>query len=104
MVAKQQKRSNGGTHFSKVAKCINVWRNGSNHARIYECFAARHGEARADACARRLPPRPLRGRWGSLSASEGYLLLCGIAEVTGAFVDAVGRHQTSARARRRSQG
>ena len=35
-----------------------------------------HSTQKAHAVARKLPQRPLRGRWGSVSASEQILLQC----------------------------
>jgi hypothetical protein len=44
---------------------------------------------RSKTVTRHLPPRPLRGRWGSATAAESFLLQAGIHELPSAFAAAV---------------
>eukprot|EP00969_Alexandrium_andersonii_P169283 7483394-Alexandrium_andersonii.AAC.1 len=53
-------------------------RRAPHHAsRIYKAWAAHRGVERADSVAKSLPPRALKGRWGSIDAVERKLLLAG---------------------------
>lgn len=64
-------------HYSDIAKVTNVWRSPGTADKIRKAFIQLHGEARAKATVPRLPPRALRGRWGSITSVELFLLLAG---------------------------
>lgn len=90
IVGKQLKRLSPLGYYSKVAKIINVWRSCGTPHKIFRAYKAMHGEKRAKEVANRLPPRALRGRWGSITAAEEFLLKCGHAELPAVFCNAVG--------------
>lgn len=54
--------------YASIAKVVNVWRSHGNHKKLKESL----GEAKLG-----VPPRPLKGRWGSVSNAEAFLLKCG---------------------------
>lgn len=56
---------------------------------MYESWAHLFGKPRADQIARTLPPRPLRGRWGSIHSWDLFLLRCSYNELPAVFRDAV---------------
>eukprot|EP00969_Alexandrium_andersonii_P266592 11782183-Alexandrium_andersonii.AAC.1 len=60
--------SDGALYFSALATTINAWRSAQNARKIrdkwMELFPATVGPLK------RLPPKPLRGRWGSASQTE----------------------------------
>ena len=59
-------------YFSSVAKLINCWREDPAsflHASVKVC-----GVAMARDRCRKMPPRCLSGRWGSISQSEAYIM------------------------------
>ena len=93
IVGKQLKRLNPLGYYSKIAKIINVWRSCGTPRKIFRAYSAMHGEQRAKEVASRLPPRALRGRWGSITAAEEFLLKCGHAELPAIFCNAVGEHE-----------
>lgn len=78
-----------GTYWSGLAKLINVWRTGSNAKLLFRSYESLHGLARAKAVAGTLPPRPLRGRWGSASRAETFVLRSSRSELTAAFKHAL---------------
>ena len=55
--------------FKNLAILVNTWRSHEARLKLYEEFLA-HSPERAKVCASALPPRPLKGRWGSVSAAE----------------------------------
>eukprot|EP00969_Alexandrium_andersonii_P090130 3980243-Alexandrium_andersonii.AAC.1 len=61
-------------YFSRLATTVNVWRSGSNPIKLREAWKTCCGPACAEAAAKRLPPRPLRSRWGSVTQTETNLL------------------------------
>jgi len=61
---------------SKTAVVSNVWRSGKNATLIHAGFVELYGKAVADDVARKLIPRPLRGRWGAIFQVLVYLLRC----------------------------
>ena len=80
IVAKQLKHLDG--HYSDVAKIINSWRATGCPSKI---FAA----SGKNPCYKTLPPRALKGRWGSVSAAEAYLLRCGFEDLPKIFSQAL---------------
>ena len=62
------------SHFSQVAKMCHVWRAGTTATSMKTWFAREYGEPLADKTFKKLPPRPLRGRWGCIHASEEFFL------------------------------
>lgn len=90
IVGKQLKRLNAYGYYSKLAMVINTWRSCGMPHKVYKTYVEKHGEKRARTVVKRLPPRALRGRWGSISASEAFLLDCGYNELPGVFASAVG--------------
>ena len=59
-------------YFSGMGMFVNTWRGAQNGKKIAAVWKVRCPETLD--CCRRLPPRPLRGRWGSISACEKWLL------------------------------
>ena len=88
IVSKQLKRLH--THYPDVSKVVNVWRTVGMPSKIHQEYAKRYGQERANATTRKLPPRALKGRWGSISAAESYILACGFTELPDVFASAVG--------------
>ena len=88
IVGKQLKRLDG--LYSQIAKVVNVWRATGNAWKIYNTYCDMFGEKRARQVAKRLPPRALKGRWGSISSVESFLLNCGATELPAVFKAAVG--------------
>lgn len=87
-MSKQLKRLDG--HYSAVAKVINVWRSTGTPAKIFDAFVQRRGHDWAKSVARRLPPRALKGRWGSIHSSEAFLLRAGHEDLPEVFAQSVG--------------
>ena len=54
--------------FSSLAKIVNLWRE--NARNMYLTWCNLHGSPSASVHARRLPPRCLAGRWGSVANTE----------------------------------
>lgn len=75
--------------FNVYAKISNTWRSWSNAAKIKSMWAALYGPERAKVAARSLPPRPLRGRWGSVEDLECFLLRCTRGELLEVFMTAL---------------
>jgi len=63
-------------YFSSVAKLVNVWRTSSYARLIRTKWIAIVGPIDRKSVLMRLIPRALRGRWGSISATEAYLKEC----------------------------
>ena len=63
-------------YWSNLAKLTNTWRSGSNAKKVFQAWQDLHGAAQAKRCAGGLPPRALRGRWGSKSNAERFFLRC----------------------------
>ena len=80
-VAKQLKRLDG--HYSDVAKIVNTWRGTGIPMKIFKASGK-------NPVYKSLPRRALKGRWGSMSAAENYLLRCGFEELPKIFSDALG--------------
>ncbi len=72
-------------HFAKCAQIVNVWRSWGNAAKIKELWTALYGKDRADIVCSSLPPRPLKGRWGTVEEIEKRLLVCGSIELATVF-------------------
>ena len=72
------------THGS-YPQCVNVWRAQSNSLKLRDAYTELWGQEESDKVLRRLPPRPLRGRWGSLTGAEAALLKCGQKRLAPAF-------------------
>ena len=81
MVKRQLTRVN--SFFSNMAKMSNSWRSPHIAAQMYRNWAILFGEARAKEVAGRLPPRVLKGRFGSM-------------HLVGRFFLRATKHQTSA--------
>ena len=65
-----------GKYFGSLAKVVNLWRSRGNPKKIREGlrqYHHDHGDRATDTRARKLPPRPLTGRWGAVSNTEIYL-------------------------------
>ncbi len=71
-----------GDYWSKLATAVNTWRSPHTTARLHAVWSRLHGPQRAKAVFRRLPPRPLRGRWGCVSACEDHFLRAGYSETS----------------------
>lgn len=72
-------------YFATLAKSINVWRTPQNPKKFYNSVAELYGRPRADAVAKRLPTRPIRGRWGNVSSAEADLMRVGSEQFPRAF-------------------
>ena len=59
----------GCGHFGTLAKCVNVWRAPTNSSRILEKWKQLYPND--PSMPKRLPPRALKGRWGSCAAMFG---------------------------------
>ena len=75
---------------------------GTVRKQIYQAWTSLHGPASAASGAKRLPPRPLRGRWGSVSSTESHLLRAGQHELTSSFHAACSSPACKARQRKRN--
>ena len=54
------------SHFSEVAIMCNVWRSTHMATRIFKAWASMFGHPRALRACRRLPGKPIAGRWGAV--------------------------------------
>lgn len=79
-----------GSYFSTIAKMTNTWRASMNAQRIFRVWKRLYGEARAKKVAGRLPPRALRGRWGSIDDVETFFLHATKPECERVFKEALG--------------
>lgn len=87
VVSKQLQRLNG--HYTSVAKIVNVWRSVGIPFKIHQLYQQKFGQDAAKVV-RRLPPRPLKGRWGSIASAEGYLLSARPLDLRAIFKVALG--------------
>ena len=62
-------------YVSKLAMIVNTWRSLGIAAKIYAEWEELYGDAAS--FLRKLIPRCLRGRWGSVTKVQDYLLACG---------------------------
>ena len=85
IASKQMRRTGKGDHYKKMMKHCNVWRASGNSKKIWAAWCQVNGDADATRAIRSLPPRPLRGRWGSAQHFRKYLLAAGQAETVNAF-------------------
>jgi hypothetical protein len=67
-------------YFGNVAKFIHCWRSSGKHIVLKKAWANMVSEDRADVIFKRLPSKPLKGRWGAISSSEEHILKCGPTE------------------------
>jgi hypothetical protein len=74
-----------GSHWSDLSKCVNCWRSPHASGRLYQAWKEIAGDAQAEAVFRRLPPRPLKGRWGSVATCERFFLEAQWAAVVRGF-------------------
>ena len=70
-----------GGHWARLAMLVHLWRGSGNAARIKQAFADLVGLEAAERCAGSPPPVPIRGRWGSATASEARVLRCDRCEL-----------------------
>eukprot|EP00973_Karenia_brevis_P083689 11611262-Karenia_brevis.AAC.1 len=61
-------KKNGHTwrYYSGIAKLVHVWRDSSRN--MFKEWVYTFGAQDAIRCARRLPPKPVSGRWGCIAA------------------------------------
>ena len=64
------------THYPSLARIVNTWRSSGNAKKVQESYTEKYGPEAAKVVSR-LPPRPLRGRWGSIDGTEHYLIKVG---------------------------
>ena len=64
-------------YFSQLCTIINVWRSHEARHKIFRAWVDLTDQERGRQAAGCLPPRPLKGRWGSLDAAERFLLRAG---------------------------
>ena len=62
-----------GKYFSSLAKIVNTWRTRGNPQKIRQGLMTFHDLDVADPRGKRLPPRPLKGRWGSVTSTEQFM-------------------------------
>ena len=84
-VQKQLARMDTHCYFSSSAKLVNTWRSSGAAKRIFDTWSHLYGKERAFAVASTLPPRALRGRWGSITRVDDKVLSCGIDELREVF-------------------
>ena len=77
------------SYFSSCAKIVNVWRAWGNAAKIKKVWSEIFGEKSCSLATKRLPPRPLRGRWGSIETIEQFLIGCGREELLMVYQEAL---------------
>jgi hypothetical protein len=75
-----------GGYFAAVAKLVHVWRDGVQQ--VWKISTAMFGNLVAQTFFKKLPPKCIAGRWGSLSGSETFLLAPGKRKVK-AVIEAV---------------
>ena len=73
-------------YFSSCAKICNVWRAWGNAAKIKSVWLEMFHK---NTFPKTLPPRPLKGRWGSIEAIEQFLLFCGREELLLVYQEAL---------------
>ena len=73
MIKRQLARATS-TFFSDLAKMCNVWRAPHNAVAIYDAWRDLYSPARAKQVAHKLPPKLLRGRFGSLDRVSQFFL------------------------------
>jgi hypothetical protein len=69
-------------YWSKLATAVNVWRSPHQTARMFQEWVAQYKAPRAAVVFKRLPPRPLRGRWGACQACEDHYIKAGYHETS----------------------
>ena len=72
-------------YWSTLAKVVNTWRAPGSALKIFRQWASSYGHERVVKVARTIPPRPLRGRWGSAVAVGEYIIRCGHEELPTVF-------------------
>ena len=75
-------------HFENVAKFCHVWRLPNMAVKIRQSWEKHFKDSAVQTC-RRLPPKPLKGRWGAITASEEHIVKCGPSETRVVFADVV---------------
>ena len=75
-------------HFGNVAKFCHVWRSPNMAVKIRQSWEKHFKDSAVQTC-RRLPPKPLKGRWGAITASEEHIVKCGPSETRVVFADVV---------------
>ena len=76
-------------HFSWIAKFVNIYRASANPKKMFDSMVLLYSHAIAQKLFSRLPPRPLRGRWGSISLIEVWLLKIGFDTLRRVFFHAI---------------
>jgi hypothetical protein len=76
VVARSLQRTTGSRYVQRLAMICHLWRASGMVVRIRSRFSELFGDLAARQCACGAPPLPIRGRWGSVHASEGHLLRC----------------------------
>ena len=93
------------TYLRKLATLCNTWRAAGNTFNIFQAWKEVISEPEARHKAFRLPPRPLKGRWGAIVGCEKYFLACGMDDTRSVFQNVFGEASASApRRRRRRKG
>ena len=73
------------TTWSSLAKGSHLWRSSSSAAKLYNAWLDLFGKERADLVARKLPPRPIKIRWGNVSDLDKHFLRAGKEECCACF-------------------
>lgn len=72
-------------YWSILAKVVNSWRAPGAALKLFRAWTDLYDHERAQKVAQTLPPRPLRGRWGSAAATEEFLIRDGHEELPTVF-------------------
>jgi hypothetical protein len=101
--SRQIKRTGGGSHAKSLARLVNWLRTGHNHKRVVDSYIKLFGRERALAVVRKLPPRFLRGRWGSKHVALAYILACTPSELIAVLLDAFGHPESKSKSKSKSK-
>jgi hypothetical protein len=74
VVGRSLERAAASRFPQRLAMIVHMWRSSGMLVRIRARYSELYGEEVAKHCAAGAPPVPIRGRWGSINASEKYLL------------------------------
>ena len=80
-------------YFGAVAKLVHVWRDGVQQ--VWQLSTRMFGNLIAQTHFKKLPPKCIAGRWGSLSLSETFILSSGKHRVTPVIEAVCGIHEVS---------
>ena len=76
-------------YYSSLCKVVLTWRVCCQS--MFRAWAAMHGPRSALDHARRLPPRPITGRWGTIEATEAFINKADMQLICPVFTSVVGK-------------